>query len=62
VHNDARLIHAILTQYIYRLFGLVHRPVEAEILRLFLACGDLHKGIARNYYDRSYSGDRLPVD
>ena len=32
--------------------GLVHRPVEAEILERFLDCGDLHKGFARVYCDQ----------
>jgi hypothetical protein len=31
--------------------GLVQRPVEAEVLERFLACGDLHKGFARIYCD-----------
>jgi len=32
--------------------GLVHRPVEAEVLERFLDCGDLHKGFARVYCDQ----------
>ena len=32
--------------------GLVHRPVEAEVLERFLDCGDLHKGFARIYCDQ----------
>jgi hypothetical protein len=31
--------------------GLVHRPVEAEVLERFLDCGDLHKGFARVFCD-----------
>ncbi len=31
---------------------LVRRPVEAEVLERFLACGDLHKGFARIYCDQ----------
>lgn len=32
--------------------GLVHRPVEAEVLERFLDCGDLHNGFARVYCDQ----------
>jgi len=32
--------------------GLVHRPVEAEVLERFLSCGDLHDGFARPYSDQ----------
>ena len=32
--------------------GLVHRPVEAEVLERFLDCGDLHKGFARVFCDQ----------
>ncbi len=32
--------------------GLVHRPVEAEVLERFLVCGDLHHGFARLYCDQ----------
>ena len=32
--------------------GLVHRPVEAEVLERFLDCGDLHKVFARVYCDQ----------
>ena len=32
--------------------GLITRPVEAQVLERFLACGDLHKGFARIYCDQ----------
>lgn len=32
--------------------GLIHRPVEAEVLERFLDGGDLHKGFARVYCDQ----------
>jgi hypothetical protein len=32
--------------------GLVHRPVEGQVLERFIACGDLHRGFARIYCDR----------
>ncbi|MGH8196279.1 MAG: transposase zinc-binding domain-containing protein [Woeseiaceae bacterium] len=32
--------------------SLVLRPVEAEVLERFLACGDLHHGFARLYCDQ----------
>ena len=32
--------------------GLVHRPVEAEVLERFLDCGDRHKGFARVFCDQ----------
>ena len=31
--------------------GLIHRPVEAQVIERFLACGDLHRGFARIYCD-----------
>ena len=40
--------------------GLVQRPVEAEVLERFLACGDLHHGFARLYCDQC-GHDYLPA-
>jgi hypothetical protein len=32
--------------------GLIHRPVESQVLERFMACGDPHHGLARIYCDR----------
>ena len=32
--------------------GLIHRPVDAEMLEHFLDCGSLHRGLARIYCDQ----------